>query len=356
MTLLFALLLVIGCTTDRTRRGYLLDIAERLDPPQRDVIVIPGFGVTRLFDPIAGRYVWGTARNMMRTDYEDDLDLDQNDRLVPTGYAGSRGPVNVGWQLTEALRKYGRYEPHRNVHPFYYDWRRSARENASRLAQFIDQVAGNRKVDLVTHSAGALIALTYVKLQDGGDRVDRLVMIAPPRRGVVDAFRVFVRPERFLRREFTPETVSTWPFVYELLPDDGRFVVDSHGERTAFDAWDHATWPVPVNPALLEDARRFRDDLASARLPAGIRAIVLAGDCVPTARHVLRRDEGTYVFYLDELTGGEGHLAGEIFEPGDGTVLVSSAAGGIETRLFCDGHQGIATDPNVHRAILRALR
>jgi hypothetical protein len=29
---------------------------------------------------------------------------------------------------------------------------------------------------------------------------------------------------------------------------------------------------------------------------------------------------------------------------------------GGEAHLFCDGHQGIAVDPNVHRALVRVLR
>jgi hypothetical protein len=49
-------------------------------------------------------------------------------------------------------------------------------------------------------------------------------------------------------------------------------------------------------------------------------------------------------------------LARTLFEPGDGTVPVSSARNGAAAELFCDGHQGIATDPNAVRSIVRALR
>ncbi len=41
---------------------------------------------------------------------------------------------------------------------------------------------------------------------------------------------------------------------------------------------------------------------------------------------------------------------------GDGTVPVSSASAGGEATLFCDGHQGIVTDPNVVRTLVRILR
>lgn len=356
-------LLLVACTTDRTRRGYLRANVPNLRPPERAVIVIPGFGVTRLFDPVTGRHVWGTARATVHTRFEDDLDLpvgegSGRDRLIPRGFVGSRGPVNTAWQLTEALRKYGGYTVGGNAHPFHYDWRLSARDNARELESFAVSVGGGRKVDLITHSAGALVALTWVKLGRGADYVDRLIMIAPPQRGVIDAFRLFVRPERIIRRTFEPEAVATWPSVYELLPENGRFVVGPDGSPVDFDAWTAGSWsPIgaPVRGEYLERARHLRSELGDAPMPAAVRATVIAGDCVPTARAALRREDGSMAFYPGELRPGEDHLRAILFEPGDGTVPVSSASGEVVPLLFCDGHQGIAADPNVHRAVLRAL-
>ncbi len=54
--------------------------------------------------------------------------------------------------------------------------------------------------------------------------------------------------------------------------------------------------------------------------------------------------------------GGACQSDEDVFEPGDGTVPVSSARPGGEALLFCDGHQGMATDPNVHRTLIRLLR
>jgi pimeloyl-ACP methyl ester carboxylesterase len=365
-----------GCTTDRTRRGYLRENAARFDaPPARPVIVVPGFGVSRLFDPVTGRFVWGTAHAMVQRRYADDLDLQHGDRLVPRGFVGSRGPINIAWQLTEALRKYGGYTPspnplprvrgrgqgegaHRDLYAFAYDWRRSARDNAQELAKFVDGVRrahGGAKVDIVTHSAGALVGLAYVKLI-APDAVEHLVLVAPTQRGVADAFRLLTRGEHFLRRSFTIEMAATWPSTYELLPEKGRFLIDEQGHEVAFDAWDAASWPFPIDGEALARARRFRDELRDAPLPANVRLTVIAGDCVPTARRVLARSDRTYAFYRDELREDERALAAMLFEPGDGTVPISSATGGGEALLFCDGHQGIASDPNVHRALIRLLR
>src|SRR5438874_8374139 len=161
-----AAVICFSCTTDATRRGYLRTIAEAYSAPPRPVIIVPGFGVTRLYDPVTHQYVWGTPRATVHTKYPVDLDLPQSghDRLIPRGYVGSRGPVNIGWQLMEGLRKFGRYTPEDNVFGFQYDWRLRAAENAAKLDELVDQVRGGGKVDLVTHSAGAIVALTYIQL------------------------------------------------------------------------------------------------------------------------------------------------------------------------------------------------
>lgn len=335
-------------TTDRTRRGYLRANAQSLGPPPRPVVVIAGFGVTRLVDPVTQRHVWGTPRSVWRTDHADDLDLDAADRLVPVGWVGSRGPINTGWQLAIGLRKFGGYGES-DIHPFYYDWRKSARENARLLGEHIDRI-GSKKVDLVTHSAGSIVALEYARTSN---RVENLVMVAPVLRGSLEAWRVFVRTERFIRRTFTPEMVATWPFVFELLPEHGRVFVDEQGNAIDRDLWDPKAWPFDVR-AQLASARAFRDELRGAKI--GAELTVIAGDCVPTAIRVLARRDGTYAFYPDDLRKGEEHLARVLFEPGDGTVPVSSARARGAAMLFCDGHQGIAADPSVHRAMIRALR
>lgn len=321
--------------------------------------MIPGFGVTRLFDPVTQRYVWGTGRATMQTRYDDDLDLPASghDRLIPQGYVGSRGPINIGWQLMEGLRKFGRYAPDRDVFPFYYDWRLGARENATRLNELVDRVRGSGKVDLIAHSAGAIVALTYVKLGEGGEKVDHLILIAPTRRGVIDAFRVMVRPEHFLRRVFTSEMVATWPSVAELLPDDGRFLVDEQGQAIDRDLWTPDGWTgIQHVPRELAAARAFREALRTTAMPKPVHLSVIAGDCVATARRVLMRRDGSFVFYPSELLPAERFLEPMLFEPGDGTVPISSANAGSEAMIVCDGHQGIAADPTVHRAIIRTLR
>ena len=52
-----AAIISLSCTTDATRRGYLRTIAGAYGTPPRPVIIVPGFGVTRLYDPVTHQYV-----------------------------------------------------------------------------------------------------------------------------------------------------------------------------------------------------------------------------------------------------------------------------------------------------------
>ena len=330
------------CTTDRTRRGYLRANAATIGKPARPAIVIAGFGVTRLVDPVTKRHVWGTPHAMWQTHYADDLELDPNDRLVPVGWVGSRGPINTGWQLSIALRKFGGYTGGVDLFPFYYDWRRSARDNARLLEELIERVRGSGEVDLVTHSAGSLIAMAV-----DSPHVENIVMVAPVRRGTLEAFRVFVRPERFIRRTFAPEMVATWPFVFELLPEDGRVFIDEAGNVLDDDLRDPKTWE---RRAGFSPPAAWLGGLKPA-LRSQAKLTLHSGDCVPTAHKVLARHDGTSAFYPSDLRENEQHLARIMFAPGDGTALADEHAA-----LFCSGHQGLAADPSVHRAIIRALR
>jgi hypothetical protein len=106
----------------------------------------------------------------------------------------------------------------------------------------------------------------------------------------------------------------------------------------------------------LTDARAFRDELAHSPMPKNVEVTVIAGDCVATAHRVLMRHDGSFVFYPGELRAEERWLGQILFEPGDGTVPATSSDAGHDALLFCDGHQGIAADPSVHRSIIRTLR
>lgn len=407
-------LTLLGCSTsDATRRDYLESLAAQVAAPVRPVIVIPGFGNSKLLDPETGIHVWGTARAMMHTRFPDDLDLPIDaatgtfgpDRLEPVGFAGGRAWINISWHLARALRLYGGYADAEAVPPpeslgtvyrFAYDWRLSALDNTRRLDAMIERVRERHRdadlqVDIVAHSAGAFIATAYAKLgtasidepeqweassRAAAAKVHSMILISTPFEGTVEAFRILARGEKLVRREIPHETAASFLSVTELLPSDGIFLMNERGEVIRedllhVDGWKRRRLSIfrPDSPASEELKAAFERSLERASrvraaldrpFPATIPVTAIAGDCVPTARYVLTRGDGTFAFYRDELRPEEEPLVRRMFMPGDGSVTLRSATALVaeksQSTIFCDGHQGIVSDPHVLRAVLRALQ
>jgi triacylglycerol lipase len=101
--------------------------------------------------------------------------------VVVHGYTQNR--MNFVW-LSRNLRK-------RGLGPIYgFDYFSYARvdKSARSLADFVDQVmaaTGAQYVDLVCHSLGGLVARNYVDLLGGHRRVQRVVTLGTPHRGIV---------------------------------------------------------------------------------------------------------------------------------------------------------------------------
>jgi len=388
-------------------RAYMERMTEYVPAPSRPVIVVPGFGNSRLYDPVDEKLVWGLGKNLIQTKYDDDLDLPVDpftgdfgrDRLVPDGsFAGSHAPFNIAFALSSALHHYGRYAnpdeapgERAAVYAFAYDWRLSATVNAKRLDEFIDSIRARwqpepPKVDLVAHSAGGLIALTYLKLGGLGpeapseeiaaasavaaSKVSSVTLIGVPQHGTNEAVRALARGEKLIRRELPPPMMASFPSLPELLPSDGTVFIDSQGNGLPFDVWDAATWEqlgfsvwagdpspgaVEAFEHSLDRAHRLRA-LLERPMPEGVREIAIASDCVPTAGRILLRDNHTLAFYPSELHEDEQNLGQRMFVPGDGSIEAQSALGEVQDQnVFCAGHHGMASDPNVHRALVRAL-
>lgn len=375
-----------GCALDSARRDQLRSQRPFLGPLERPVIIVPGFGVSRLKDSRSGEFVWGTPRNMVITQYSDDLDLpvteqgDRSDHLVPDGFTGSRGPLNTAWQLSEGLRKYGGYDPSyrpgngpANLFPFAWDWRRDVRHSAGELARFVDDVLErgdeSGQVDVIAHSAGGIVVLTWLRTDPRASRLVRnVVLVGVPEGGTVDAIRVFARQEQFLRRRLDTSLLMTWPSLPQLLPDRPVTLFSETGEARPVDFRQMSGWH---ESGLIDGAdnrllRAWERSLAEARewraefrraLPPRVRVTRIAGDCVPTPARPILRSDGTWAFYERDLRPEERRLGAMMLAPGDGTVTSASASAGDPTTLrFCDGHQGLASSPQVHRALVRTLR
>ena len=308
---------------------------------------------------------------------------------------------------------------------FAYDWRRDNVENARLLHKFILEkkayVEAERRerhgkdfepvrFDIVAHSMGGLVARYYLQYGDadlpadgstpqvtwaGARHVDRLVMIATPNAGALDAIANLVHGEtlsRFLPR-YEAAILGTMPSLYQLLPRTRQRPVIAEGDRRAVDILDPRVWAQfrwglmdPRQQVVLRDLLPGVDDPSQrqkiaydhltkclqrakvfhqaldlpAKPPAGTSIHLIAGDAHPT----------TTQFRVDQ----RGTLTITAWQPGDGRVsrpsalmderfstgvkwtprLVSPIAWSNVNFLFAD-HLGLTSDPGFTDNILFLL-
>ena len=308
---------------------------------------------------------------------------------------------------------------------FAYDWRRDNVENARLLHKFILEkkafVEAERRerhgkdfepvrFDIIAHSMGGLVARYYLEYGDadlpadgsapeptwaGAKNVDRLVMIATPNAGALDAVANLVQGEtlsRFLPK-YEAAILGTMPSLYQLLPRTRQRPVVAEGDRRAVDIMDPKVWAQfrwglmdPRQQVVLHDLLPGVDDaetrreiaydhlkkcLARAKVfhqaldipskpPAGTTIHLIAGDAHPT----------TTQFRVDS----RGSLTVTEWQPGDGRVSRPSAlmderySAGVNWTprlnspiewsnvnfLFAD-HLGLTSDPGFRDNILFLL-
>ncbi len=383
--------------------------AQSDDRERNPIIVIPGVLGSRLVDDQARRVVWGEfggdginpesggGARLIALPMQQGQRLDSlTDGVRAAGtldaldvrFFGIPFQINAYRDLLTALGVGGYRDPDTNLadvdygnqtyssFQFAYDWRRDNVENARRLHQFIlekkayiETERRNRyqndldpvRFDIVAHSMGGLIARYFLEYGDadlpadgstptmtwaGAEHVDRLVMIATPNAGSIDAMANLVRGEKlsqFLPR-YEPAVLGTMPALYQLLPRSRQNPVIAEGDRRGVDIFDPKIWaqfrwglldprqhrvlqellPEVRDPnarlqiayehltKCLNRAKAFQAAIdVPANPPAGTTIHLIAGDAHAT----------TSQFRVDQ----RGQLTVTEWKPGDGRVSRSSA-------------------------------
>lgn len=378
-------------------------------PERNPVILIPGILGSKLIDSAGGTVVWGAfsggyadpgeaegARLIALPMAEGSTLAELKDGVRPGGvlenlrvkflglpfavdaYVNILTTLGIGGYVDAALAEaypvdYG--DDHFTCFQFDYDWRRDNVENARRLHRFIQEkrtyVQGELerrfgmsdvdvKFDIVAHSMGGLVAHYYLRYGDqplpddgsdpivtwaGARNVEKVVMIAPPNLGSVEALVQLTEGKKFglLQPRYEPALLGTMPSLYQLLPRSRHRTVTTM-DSEAVDLLDPALWVAngwgladpdqdPVLAELLpqeagaetrgriardhlgkclDRAARFQRALDSpAPAPDNLEFCLFAGDAEPTAARVV----------VDPATG-KVTVTGRA--PGDGTVLRTS--------------------------------
>lgn len=201
------------------------------------VVVIPGIGGSKLADA-SGTIVYRDGLGPLLSVIRDPSVLDPNNELRPvgligpcsvicwqliTGYDGLLNGISKGLGLSP-----GRVvtageklvDPDATVVAVPYDFRRSVEHIANDLDRVVRERAQGRRVVLVAHSMGGLIASWWWAFLSEGIDVDQIITLGTPFRGAAKAIDVLVNGMRI--GPYVPQAVTdmvrTWDSVFDLLP------------------------------------------------------------------------------------------------------------------------------------------
>ena len=202
------------------------------------VVVIPGIGGSELADA-SGTIVYRAGLGPLACVGLDPSVLDPNNELRPVGLIG---PCSlICWQLItgydgllNGITKGLGLSPGRVVTAgedlvdrdaavvaFPYDFRRSVEQIANDLDRVVRERAQGRRVVLVAHSMGGLVAAWWWAFMSEGIDVDQIITLGTPFRGAAKALDVLVNGMRigpFDVPQAVTDTVRTWDSVFDLLP------------------------------------------------------------------------------------------------------------------------------------------
>ena len=201
------------------------------------VVVIPGIGGSELADD-SGTIVYGAGLGPLARVGLDPSVLDPDNELHPvgligpfslvckqfiTGYNGLLKGITTGLGLSpECVVTAGEELVDRDapVVAFPYDFRRSVEHIANDLNRVVRERAGERRVVLVAHSMGGLVAAWWWAFLSEGIDVAEIITLGTPYRGAAKALNVLVNGMRigpYVPQAVT-DTVRTWDSVFDLLP------------------------------------------------------------------------------------------------------------------------------------------
>jgi pimeloyl-ACP methyl ester carboxylesterase len=237
--------------------------------PTEPLIFIPGIAGSSL-DIGGGENLWlgglTTNRNKLTLDpNKPQYNIIASDVIRRTSFGGF--PIEIYGTLLETLMGRGGYHEYQvNGNParrtttgcdlsqqpnnptlfvFAYDWRKSNGENARLLSDYvgcIQRFYPNTRINILTHSMGALLARRYILDRPTSHAVKKLITVAPAWLGAPKAIHVletgkfFEGPLDYLASGLMKSLVEYFQAAHELLPS--RWYFDLDGHPFSEDGWD----------------------------------------------------------------------------------------------------------------------
>ena len=404
----YTALLCSSCTTTKPTH-------EGADNINSAIIVIPGFKGSRLVERDSGRCAWLCVREVLLG--RKTLTLDEPDLALPT----SRSLVEAGilervtvlpgvyaidiyGSLKDSLEE--AFVDRARVETLSYDWRRDNFEAVYALDRHIRRLKtrGIKRISLVAHSMGGLIAAYYLRYGtqelnssaretwEGAKQINRAVIIGVPFRGAMDALRDmhYSVSTGWNKTLLNNMALSSFPSIYQLLPpvtEDGVILTDIGRLPTQkiFDArhWARHGWglfngaekltasdyqarTLATEQYLIQAhhlSRLLHKDTTSSSISLAVLNII--GKGYPTlAKAAWLPERNSLPLFTNKALEDSPISAAALFEDGDGVVTAFSAmipeayhqVFDINTLSYRHEHLAIIQQKEVQNAVIAFLR
>ena len=328
------------------------------------VVFIPGTVGSELWD--GNELIWpGTGLQKLTDGYPEELvtKLATSETLRVGGILDKVSLFGLGVdhfatgydKALSLLRSIGFDTNRGTLTPFPYDWRRDIRETARLLHKRLlaDDLA-NKRVGIVAHSMGGLIARFALERISAPANVELLILAAVPHHGAPAAFLnlIGLRPEIFLTGAQCKRVVNnpTFPSAYQLLPHPASksFFDASVGGMKSVDIYDPNVYlPLGLSGASIAIAKATWDDLPTLDL----------GELTPVPYVAVAGNAGATTVGIYVSKSGPDSIVIETTAAGDGTVPIWSAAPpSLRCRFVPCDHLGVFEDEQMHRLLQGLLQ
>jgi pSer/pThr/pTyr-binding forkhead associated (FHA) protein len=205
---------------------------------------------------------------------------------------------------------------------FAYDWRQDVRISARQLGELVESLPRSQPLVIIAHSLGTMVSRYYIERLGGKARVERVILMGGPHRGVVQALTSLLNAPELLpfgiMGERLRQVSMTFPASYQILPTY-PLPVDARGTLVNF--LEDESWLPEAYRPLLRAGREFRRELGTrSSIPAvsifgyglkTIASLTLQKDAAGTIRKIDYRAEpngdSTILEHSTVLEGSEIH-------------------------------------------------
>jgi uncharacterized repeat protein (TIGR02543 family) len=355
------------------------------------IIYVPGILGSDLRDLNSYLNVWPVAPDE-RIEYPKPLGVQPWDEVQQIQSTRNYGTLEHAKDLIDGLCKafpvkLGQTQPDRPVYVFSYDWRYSNAFSANRLSTFVDTLIKDevKKVDIVAHSMGGLVASYYFKTN--ASKVNRIITIATPYEGAPELiYRAMsekttgtATADRIFSHfgALSPEVKRNFPSMPELAPTTNYMnIIPMRKSKTYLPESKPSVsiFTDPTDPVSISEYRNMYSPSIFGATNAGNAAGFQAELLGDSGFNILRSYSNAFFF-----TGGGQHTMTEVvFDPngngnvlgahydsrGDGTVPYLSATmmeqinslPSTRRMSFVGGHGEVLKNDTLIRSVINVLK